>query len=300
MSNSRQYLVIGLVVAVHVLVDLVLLAASQIDLMTVSSGAFCYLVLMWPMSQASLVAIWAAISRMPLYVRFVVAVLGLWWTCYMASVIFYAEAGIRDEVWVALWVTITLTQAAGIVIVIVVCRVVWTCFERRQAGSAQAPFGRQQFSIASLLIWTAALAAVLGLGKTAAIYYGWRAEEFAWHGELLWLGAFHAVCALLVLASLTSRAPLWVAVPLGVITLGLLTCSEAFIFFEYSGGEYTSALTEAAMLNGFQAMYLYATLLPLRLCGRFGVGGKRLADHSATPIAWAEIDDPGNTVQLAN
>lgn len=272
MTRSRHIVVICLVLGAHVLLDLLLLGGGW-----EVRGGWDLFLLAWPLSQGSLVAVWAALSPMRSYVRFPAALLALAWTWFLTVEVLTAYEATGEES--AGWAAMFATQALAILILATVGRLVCQRIERRRSGGSEGDFRPVQFSLAFLLLWTTILAVVLGLGRTVLAALGWTAEVVKWQYFFFCpvLGACNAAFALIVLASLVGRNWLVARVLLATILVAVLGYAEWHLFMLLFGDTGGVKEEEFLMLAAFEAAYLYATLLPLRLCGCFGPAarGKR-------------------------
>lgn len=221
-----------------------------------------------PIGQASLLAIWAAMSSVRSYVRFPLALAGITWMFFLVT--WTLNYDILQE-HSALMAMMLATQAVTIFLVVGTARVIWGIIRHRRCERT-APAA--QYSIASLLLWTTLLAVTLGTLKLACMRLGWSESVvndrfFAFTSTV---GVYNAVLAILVLATLTNGLRWWldflVAIPAALVLAG----SECFVLqliFHTNGG---MTVGEWIVLDGLQILSIYATLLPLRLCRHLGSG----------------------------
>jgi hypothetical protein len=222
-------------------------------------------------SQTTLVAAWAALSPIRSYIKFPLAILGIawfWWVQTEGGHYFTAKQAMQLAV-----------QAIIIVFCISVLQIVDGVLRRRResSGSSQ-PF---QYSIAFLLIWTTVFALFMGLGKIAIARNHWNIEIIHKHyiGGIIY-GAYNAISGLLVLGVVLSRKS-WIL--------------KTFVFFLFV---VLILLTKATVdqwlkAHGFgpssyeemicQAVYLFATLIPLRWCGLLGGIQKEIIVPTSIP-----------------
>jgi hypothetical protein len=118
------------------------------------------------------------------------------------------------------------------------------------------------------------LAATLGTLKLACLRLGWSDKVvndrfFAFNGAV---GVYNAVLAILVLATLISglrwQLDFLVTIPVALVLAG----SERFVLQSILHADGGMAVGQWILLDGLQILSIYATLLPLRLCGHLGSG----------------------------
>jgi hypothetical protein len=131
--------------------------------------------------------------------------------------------------------------------------------------------GRMRFGIGRLFGWVAASAVVLGVGKLVLSRAGWSVDVV--QHELfrfgLVVGVYNAAFALIVLAAVWRRQVRRGGIAQAVAAL-LLVCATASsqavvlktLFGADGGVDALTWMTQA----GFQALYLWLTLVPIRLC----------------------------------
>ncbi len=266
MRTRTQIVVIALVLAVHALGDLALVIFDP----EVSDdwGLFIFA---WPMSRVSLIALWVGISRFRSYVRFPVAVVATAWTWY---VMFkpLGNAGVDAEE-SAGFAAMFATQVLIVLVAISAGRLLWR-WRRLRRGSQSEDRLIPQYSLRFLLLWTTLLSIMLGAGRIVFAQLGWTPDVVGWEYFYYYpmLGVHNAVFALLVFASLVGRT--WLLGRI-LLDLGLIFAVGYFEsdVFSFAFDEAMDSRAMCLFLAGFQAAYLYATLLPLRFCGCFG-GGK--------------------------
>jgi hypothetical protein len=278
MTNMRQIVVIAVVLAVHVAVDLVLSLVAAPRGLTIHDPHPLFLACVaWPMSQASLVAIWVAMSRIRSYLRFWVALLGLSCTWLLLVAVVPLELQHPE---CASYAALFIVQALVILLVVAASR--WA---RRRSNAGSDRSRRLQYDVGTLLIWTACLAATLGLGRLVFTRLGWTGAGVvaqAYFFFTIVIGVGNAACALLVLASLLGRTWWFVRICLGLLAVGMLgglvPLLLEWLFGDTGGIEITGFL----ILAGSQAVYLYATLVPLRWAGWLGAARSRAEPAAAT------------------
>jgi hypothetical protein len=251
------------VLAVHVAVDLALLAWPW-QLMSGTPAV----VIAWPLSQISLVAIWAAFSRMPSALRFA-GCLSASASAWLLLIVVLPNMSVYDRQ-AAGWGAACATQAATTVLVTAAVR--WAS-RKQSRGKAPAgtAAGRFQFSIGFLLLWTAAVALLLGLCRAAVTQLGWTEEVLDWLYFLFMpvFGAGNAAVAGVVLVSLGGRRWLLARMATSLIVASLVGYVQPCLlewFFKSAGG---LTRANAATLAVVQGAYLYGTLLPLRRIAPF-------------------------------
>ena len=255
---------IRVVLTVHVAADLLLVAGPWqfVDwtlLLAVS----------WPMSQNSLAALWASTSRIASYWLFTAAALGMLCTWFVAIAITPGIAIYGQES--AGWAAGYATQSALVVMVVVVAKLAaWRIRARRKTADDRP---RLQYSILFLLVWTALVALTLGLVQTACERLGW---SISWEHFLVMpvLGAYSAVYGLVIFFSLAGRAGGLVGRMVAAATVVMiLGWSEPYVLELLLNNAGGLTVRYALLLAGSQTVYLYATLLPLRVCGYLSTSG---------------------------
>jgi len=255
-------MVICLLLAAHAALDLVLLASGW-EL----HGTWDLFLLAWPFSQGSLIALWAAVSRIRSFLRFPAALLGIVWTWFLTVRVLGLVSLRGGES--AGWAAMFATQALSILVLTTGCCLIWQLVRRRRPGGRAADTRPVQFSLRFLLLWTTLLALMLGLGQTAFQRLGWTPQVVQWEYFYFCpvLGAGNALFALIVLASLTGRAWLLVRMLLATTLVGMLGYAQWHVLMLLFGNTGGVAIFDFALLGIYQAAYLYATLLPLRWAG---------------------------------
>ncbi len=262
MRTRAQIVVIALVLVVHALGDLAVITLGW------TGGWYLLFLLAWPLSQGSLIALWAGLSRVRSYVRFPVAVVATAWAWYVAMIAL--DEAVNDEVsagWAAMFVTQALIVLVAISAGWLLCR--WR--RLRQGSQCEDPL-IPQYSLRFLLLWTTLLSIMLGAGRIVFAQLEWTSDvvQSDFFYFLSMLGLHNAVFALLVFASLVGRTWLLRRILLAVVLIfavGYFEIDVLLFVFGDTGGE---SLALYLFLAGFQAAYLYATLLPLRFVGCFG------------------------------
>lgn len=262
MKTTRQAVVICLLLAAHAALDLVLLASGW-EL----HGTWDLFLLAWPLSQGSLIAIWAAVSRIRSFLRFPAALLGIVWTWFLTvRVLGLVSLGGGES---AGWAAMFATQALSILVLTTACCLIWQLVRRRRPGATDADPRPVQFSLRFLLLWTTLLALMLGLGQTAFQRLEWTPQVVNWQYFYFCpvLGAGNALLALIVLASLAGRAWLFVRMLLATTLIGTLGFAQWYVLMLLFGNTGGVMTTDFALLAVYQAAYLYATPLPLHWAG---------------------------------
>ncbi len=257
MRTRAQIVVIALVLIVHAMGDLAVLTLDW-------TGGWYLVFLAWPLSQGSLIALWAGISRARSYVRFPIAVVATAWAWYVAMIVLSGPE-------LAGWATMFATQALIVCVAISAGRLLWRWRRLRRGSQSEEPL-IPQYSLRFLLLWTTLLSIMLGTGRTVFARLGWTSDvvgsEYFYFFPVL--GLHNAVFALLVFASLVGRTWLLRRILMALVLIFAVGYFEIDVFsfaFENAGGP---SLADFLFLAGFQAAYLYATLLPLRFVGCFG------------------------------
>jgi hypothetical protein len=220
-----------------------------------------------PLAQATLVAAWAALSPIRSYVRIPLAILAFAWLWHVQcrSLDFECRDYLSADHALSL-----ATQGTLVLLVLLAARTVAWSWRRRRNSRDETPV---QFSIGSLLCWTAAVALLLGLGKFALVKSGWTSEFV--HGRMFFVGAvvgaYDAAVGLLALAIFIGRKQWLFKTVAALFIVALLVLSEKPVLkylFEFDWAVNTA---QWYALTGLHLAYLAATLLPLALCGVFSM-----------------------------
>ena len=292
MTKTRQIAVIAALLAVHTGVDLGLfLAAAPAGLAPYNHHLLFLACLAWPMSQGSLIGIWVAMSRMRSYLRFSFALLGL--SCTWLLLVAVVPRELHDPE-CASYAAMFIVQALVILLVAAAGRLAWRQIAWRWGHLGTTRTRRLQYDLATLLLWTVCLAATLGFGRLVFTQLGWTGGEVVTQQYFFFsmvFGVGNAACALLVLASLLGRAWWIVRICLGLVAVGMLGWLEPLLLESIFGDTGGFEIAQFLLIAGSQAVYLYATLVPLRLAGCLGVPSSQTkpaaptASESGNPFA---------------
>lgn len=272
-TSTLQHIVLLALLAIHLIADY--------ELYTNSSGPTGTLVGMaLPASQASLFALWACRARWPSFVRFPLAAVGVVGAWFI-TIHFLPIA--RDSEMAAAHGMFFVVQAAAIVAIYVASQLLLGRAARGKRPDAPPP----QFSIATLLIWTTVFAMFLGLGKSLCLQMGWQPEvvrgRYFFFGCVI--GVYNAFFALFALAAALARRRLPLQLVFAIVAIGLVAMTEEwtlkFIFDNNGGVRWSDWLVMA----GSQAVFLFATLLPLRWCGLLVARDRHQTGSGAPPVA---------------
>ncbi len=217
-----------------------------------------------PFTQASLIAVWACTRPMPSYTRFVAAASGAAWAWFVAVAILPRVAMPSAES--AAWAAGLATQAACIL----AGGSAWS-LARHLLGARGKDVDREpsacwfQYSLGSLLVWIAVVAALLGLGQTVSAHLDWNAGVAKWKYFcfLPVMGVFNATYAVLVMLALAGRrlTAARLVIAGGTITvLAYLQPHVLVLLFGETGG---LRCTLALLLAGTQTALLYLTIVPV-------------------------------------
>ncbi len=284
-GKRRQIVVISLVLAVHAVVDLGLFLAvgpAGLELDNHHLQLLFLACLAWLMSQGSLIGIWVAMSRMRSYLRFSFALLGL--SCTWLLLVAVVPRELHDPE-CASYAAMFIAQALVILLVAAAGRLAWRHIAWRRGHLGTNHTRRLQYDLATLLLWTVCLAATLGFGRLVFTQLGWTGggvvgQQYFFFSMVFGVG--NAACALLVLASLLVRAWWIVRICLGLIAIGILGWLEPLLLALLFGDTGGIEIAQFLIIAVSQAVYLYATLVPLRLAGWFGVTRSRTEPTAAT------------------
>jgi hypothetical protein len=257
-SSSAPSAAIRFVVAVHLVVDLALLVVPW-----QFTEPAIFLVLAWPMGQNALVAVWATRSGVSSYGRFAIFALGACATWFLA-VGLLPDIAVYDRA-AAAWALGFAAQSVLIGLGVATYRIVRRQIQRRQ-GAGGCATRRLQYTVGFLLVWTAVIALTLGLGKSALAELRWSGDVtgWPWFYHLPLIGSYNAVYALIVVASLAGRNRLALRVVVAGGLVAVLGWSEPYVLRSLFTTPKELTSRQSLILAGAQALYLYATLLPLR------------------------------------
>jgi len=264
--KSWWAIAIGLALLAHLAVDVVLMILPREDA-EVSETRLLFSVSV-PFAQASLVALGAALLRMPLYARFVLAATGICavWFVTISLLPNSSITGSRS----ASWATCLATQGAVIMAVVAGRSLPRHLFAAISADADEAARRRFQFGVGSLLIWITLVAVLLGLGRTAAARLDWNRAVTGWQyfyfGPVL--GTFNAVYALCVVFSLSRRRRTIACIFIAGLTIATLSYFQPLVFVLIFGETGGLDREPTLILAGTQAAVLCVTLLPIRAIGR--------------------------------
>ncbi len=250
--------------AVHVLVDLVLLALPW----QFTHGVLMFVVA-WPMSQNALITTWAITSsRSAYHWRYLAVVAGASWTWFVCVVVM-PDVAVMPRVSAyseisAAWAVVYATQSITIVVGVMTYRTLLRWLRRRIAGTVEPT--RLQFGVGCLLVWTALIAVTFGCGRAGFLQFGWNREVVHWPFFVLMpgIGFCNAVCALMVLFSLADREQFVARAALAVATIATIGYLQLQVQASFFGRPVAPTAGDIWILAGSQAAYLYGTLLPLR------------------------------------
>jgi hypothetical protein len=255
-TTVLQHVALLTLLSIHLIADYELYSNSS------SSPIGTLVGMALPASQASLFALWACRARWPSFVRFPLAAVGVA-AAWFVTIHFLPIA--RDSEMAAAHGMFFVVQAAAIVAVYAVSQLLLRRAAREKCADAPPP----QFSIATLLIWTTVFALFLGLGKSLCLWMGWQTEvirgRYFFFGCVI--GVYNAFFALFALAAALAGRRLPLQLVFAVIAIGLVAMTEEWtlkLIFNNNGGvRWSDWLVMAAS----QAVFLFASLLPLRWCG---------------------------------
>jgi len=248
-----------IILAIHLLVNLGLWVLPLHFV-----GWLQFFMLGWPVAQVSLLGWWAALSTERIYLRFAAAAVGT----VFAWLVFLRVARvwtIQGEV-AAGFLMAFATQGVVAMLLVVLARSLWPRWAR-WLGERGNQTAKLQYGIGSLLLLTAAVAAVMGLLQIVAKRYHWY-EVAEWEFFLfmpVW-GTLWAIYGLVVFASLAADPGprQWAgrfAAAAG--TVGLLGCAEPWFLRQIFGVDGGAPPAETAVWTIAQAVFLYATVLPM-------------------------------------
>ena len=279
-----------MVLAVHVAIDLLLAWNGTIGESppTIPNLAIVYAMIVWPMSQACLIAIWAANSRMRFSLRLVLALAGTAAAWIVLFRLLGPSAFDGPE-----FAFMLITQLVAILLIINAGRLVRRQFRIWRSGWTEADARRTQFSLRQMLMWTAILAIILGTGKALFARLGWTVDmliDEAFY-TLQLFAAFNVLYALLVFGLFTIRV--WWPVRITLFLLVVAGCGAlgwlmVLIMELITRPAPLETLSMAMLVAAPQVIYHTITLWPLWMCGCIGRRDDTAADPHETMPA------PGN------
>jgi hypothetical protein len=194
------------------------------------------------MALASLGAIWTATRRWPSHVITLLLILaGLF--CWFGVA---AVTGLRESDRTAAWAIAFEVQ--------VVLTALLTVLIRGRFSWSINPTQRQ-FTISTLLIWTAVIAMSLGSGRALASIFGWSSAAFGWH--FFWHVQIFAVAngllaSALFAAVVACRSLRWRIVLMAAVTVFVATATPIVIFGLFGpGGGHWWEVPVIYVLQGF-------------------------------------------------
>lgn len=171
---GNAYGLISVCLGLHVLADTLLITRAWF-----LDGYLLWVALSLPLSQASLVVIWAACTRAPALMRFAVAPAALF-ACWYVLMQTLSSGSIGDTI-SAVWALGLAVQAMTIVILIALYRVAHELYARRRADHERTSM--LSYNILTLMLWTMLVALGFGLVNHGRANWGWTASKTEW--ELL-------------------------------------------------------------------------------------------------------------------
>jgi hypothetical protein len=233
-----------------------------------------------PIGQNGLVALWAATHRSPSYVRCAGFSLALVATGYVALRVMTFDLSNEDA---AAWGISFAVQSIVTVVMLLLMRI----GSLLSVGSGDAPRAAEttRFSLATLLLWMAALTVPLVLLRLGITQFGWttRVFGFEYSPHLAVIGGFNGVFGVVVSMSLTVRGPAWLRLAGGCLVVAALAAAEPYLLtwaFTTTGG---MDLEASLPLAGGQLLVLYGTLIPLQRAAGRKAGGRRRPSAAPAP-----------------
>lgn len=215
----------------------------------------------------SLAAIWWVRSRWTSHVKTLHAVLGCLaiWGLLLLNGERTDFSTVKGAGWLASLATQFAVTSGGLMLIAV--------YRNRSIRPAI-----RRFSIMYLVIWTFVVAVLLGTGRWLLETAGWTWDvlNYSFFPHLIVvgvLGGLQAVSLWAVIQTPWSRRRQAIALALVTLTTILVALAVLFIGFREAGAE----LLEVCRQFGLQAMFLIATLLPLRIAADYGC-----SENSAT------------------
>jgi hypothetical protein len=290
MKIIARRVTVALILAVHVAMDAFLISSVSLNNSTwtlpdiVTEFAFPAL----PIAQGCLIALWMATARMRFSLRLPLALLG---TVAPLIVLLRLLGNIVSGPDAPAFTFMLITQLLTILILINGGRLVRRQLRLWRSGWTAVDARPLQFSLRQLLLWTAILAIILGIGKTVFGWLGWTADLFFDKEFYLYVlfAVYNAVYALLTLALFTVRVRRPVRILLFLLfvgSVGALACSMPLAYEWLFGIQSAPDVFESLMLAAAQIIYHTITLWPLWLCGYIGHRGHAdTGPHKTTPAS---------------
>jgi hypothetical protein len=281
--SIRRGAPISLAALVHAVIDVVLLSYPWRI-----AGDLFIAVLAFPVSQNALVAIWSATHPSPSHVRCVVLSIGLVATWYVGVSLLPGQAASDPA---AGWGAAFVVQSLVIVFMVALARYA------RQHVAVHEPVGARRqahrYSLATLFLWTAALAVPLMFMRLGMTQLGWTARVFQWEflPHLAIVGVYNGLYAVVVLMSIAAGGLIrrWMVPGLLLAALGFSKVPLLEFAFTDAGG---LTISTALLFCGMQVLILYATLIPLRLIAKLAArqdGPSRRANPTLTPVRAEDV-----------
>jgi hypothetical protein len=219
-----------------------------------------------PVSQATLLALWAALSRVRSYVRIPLAIAGL-------AGVWFVESRSLDwtsDDWRSAAHAGMFAVQATLVFAVAQCAGRWTGRPLRHEGGSPAKM-RFQFTLGALLAWAVAIGVLLGLGKAALAGSGWTRDVVS--GQLfrhgLVIGVYNASYGLLIAWAVLVRRRRWAwRLPIALVFASLLAWSEGPVLEALCQSNGSVGVLGWIGWSTFQVFYLSASLVFIAISRR--------------------------------
>ena len=291
MNITARRNVLLLVLIVHVAIDAVLISSVSLHdqrWIVFPWRVVGFVLMALPISQSCLIALWAATSQRPFALRLPAALVGSVFPLIVLTRMIGMPVSHPNT---PVFVFVLITQLLTILILVNGGRFARRLFWTQPTGATAADTQSTQFSIWQLLLWTAILASILGVGKTIFAWCGWTANvfaiEFFYFCQIVAVG--NALCTLIVwgLFAVRVRWPVRIlSFPLVVAACGAVMWLATLVMSMCFAKVWASDVHFLMMLAASQIIYHTITLWPLWLCGYIGQRGHAdTGPHETTPAS---------------
>jgi hypothetical protein len=233
-ANTRRSGAVGRVqicIGLFVVADLLLIRNAWF-----LAGDRLLVALALPLSQCSLVALWAACSRASPYLRFAAPPLAAVTSWYVLTQIL--PWGIGDPVSAA-WAIALVVQMLAIIIAVQLGKHRTDLNERQAADESGASPSPLSFNIRTLMLWTTVIAVGFGFVQFGQSQWQWTADvaKSDFIKAIPIIGLFNAILAILWLWALAAGCWQWRSAKIGIVLLlvGLLGFSLSQVIGSIAG-----------------------------------------------------------------
>lgn len=206
-----------------------------------------------PVSQNSLIALWASTSTRAIHVRFLVAVIAIWSAWFQT--ISMLDATPSGEV-SAGWAGVLCVQSAFIVAAVSVTRVVQTRFSRHQVRRAY------RYSFRTLFIWLTIIAILMSIFRIGPGSWNWIevGADWAYFAAVPILGAYHGLYGIVFLAAVAYGPRSARSVLPTIVLVGLLAITEPLVLSTVMADAGGATMRTALLSASAQLAILFGTV----------------------------------------